>query len=95
MLMSNNEHTTEFQNNTFGQLPKNRLSVYTPEYAKDMRIDKFLSLNYTFFSRAKIQELIKKGKVKVNHKTNKVQKTFQKNNLGLNKSFFLEVEGKI
>ena len=69
MLMSNNEHTTEFQNNTFGQLPENRLSVYTPEYAKDMRIDKFLSLNYTFFSRAKIQELIKKGKVKVNHKT--------------------------
>ena len=45
MLMSNNEHTTEFQNNTFGQLPKNRLSVYTPEYAKDMRIDKFLSLH--------------------------------------------------
>ena len=67
--MSNNEYNTEFQKNNLGKLSENRLSVYTPEYAKDMRIDKFLSLNYTFFSRAKIQELIKKGKVKVNQKT--------------------------
>ena len=55
--MSNNEYNTEFQKNNLGKLSENRLSVYTPEYAKDMRIDKFLSLNYTFFSRAKIQEI--------------------------------------
>ena len=66
--MSSTEYTTEFQKNTCNQLSKKRLSSKIPDYANNMRIDKFLSMNYTYFSRTKIQELIKKGKVQVNQK---------------------------